>query len=384
MIRITVLSLLLGGAALLAGLTQFFAPSSAPGQQAPALVWNPSTANIVEGTPIVTDSGLQLTLNSAGEGLVYLPTATLNTQDFSFIHLALEAFAHDVTVAIVWNSALNPDDTHAYTLESQAQDSLWLATEELRGWNGEIDTLGLHFSGRAGDTVLINDFSAFPSSATRQLLAISSDLTSYAPWNSAAMNTYTGAFNITTFYPTILAVAFLLLSILAYGLLLLLFRTKLKFNPAVIALIFFGSWIILDMYWQNRLLHQLVDTHRQFTGKTTEEKLAVGPDAKMYKFVSQVRPLLRSPDSRVFVTSTDNYTGMRAAYYFLPSNVYWSLYGPPLPAKKELRSGDYIVLMQPTLFTFDPVQNRVVAPKRQPLNVEPVFSDLTGTVVRLK
>ncbi len=384
MIRTTVLALLLGGAALVAVLTLLFPPASTTVQQSPPLVWNAAAADVVFGSPTVIDSVLQLELDGAGAGLVNLPTGNIDAQDFSFIHLALETPAHHPVVTIIWANTQNPDEPHAYMLESQSQESLWLSTEELRGWNGEIDTLGLRFSGGAGDTVHISDFSAFPASAMRQLQSIHSDLTSYAPWNSAAMNTYTGAFNAASFYPTMLAVALLAFSLLAYGLLLVIFRKKLQFKPAVVALIFFGSWIILDMYWQNRLLHQLVDTHRQFVGKSTEEKLAAGPDAKLYTFVTQVKPLLESANSRLFVTSNDVYSGMRAAYYFYPLNVYWSLYGPALPPKKALRSGDYIALIQPSQFTFDAERNRVTAPKRQQLKAELVFSDPSGTVVRLK
>tara|TARA_B110000503_G_scaffold92781_1_gene139856 strand:- start:11586 stop:12740 length:1155 start_codon:yes stop_codon:yes gene_type:complete len=384
MIRTTVLALLLGGAALAVLLTLFFRPSNASVQQAPPLVWNASAADVVFGSPTVIDSVMQLELDGTGAGLVNLPTGNIDAQDFSFIHLALETPAHHRVVTIVWANTQNPEEPHAYTLESQSQESLWLSTAELRGWSGEIDTLGLRFSGGAGDTVYIRDFSAFPASAVRQLQAIHSDLTSYAPWNSAAMNTYTGAFNAASFYPTMLAVALLALSLLAYGLLLVIFRKNLRFNLAVVALIFFGSWIILDMYWQNRLLHQLVDTHRQFAGKSTEERLAVGPDAKLYTFVTQVKLLLESTKSRIFVTSNDAYSGMRAAYYFYPLNVYWSLYGPALPHKKALRSGDYIALIQPSLFTFDAERSRVTTPKRQQLKAELVFSDPSGTVVRLK
>jgi hypothetical protein len=384
MVRITVLSLLLGGAALIVALTQFFPPPSSSRPEAPALVWNATTAKVISGTSTFVDTELQLELDSAGTGLVNLATGNIDARDFPFIRLALETTSQNLAVAIVWTNAQNAEDSRSYTLESQTQQSLWLATEELRGWNGEIGTLSLSFLGRAGDTVLISDFSVFPSSATRQLQAISSDLTAYAPWNSAAMNTYTGAFNSSSFYPTVLAVAFLALSVLAYGLLLFVFRVKLRFNPAVVALIFLANWVILDMLWQYRLLHQLADTHSLFSGKNTEESLAVGPDAKLYSLVSNVKPLLDSADSRIFVASSDNYSGMRTAYYFYPLNVYWSLYGPSLPHKESLRRGDYLVLIHPSEFEFNPIRSRVVAPKRRHLNAELVFSDPSCTVVRLK
>ena len=198
------------------------------------------------------------------------------------------------------------------------------------------------------------------------------------------MNTYTGAFNVSSFYPIALAVTFLLLCLLAYRSLIFIFRTRLQFNWSVVALIFLATWVVLDLLWQHRLLHQVVDTHRLFAGKNTEQKLAVGPDAELYNFANSVKPLLDAAEPRIFVTSTDNYSGMRTAYYFFPLNVHWSLYGPPLPHWKFLREGDYVVLINPSTLTFDPQRGQVISPKRRNLNAELVLSAPSGTVVRLK
>lgn len=384
MLRVAAISLLLGAAALIAGLTQFFPPQNTAGEKVSAIAWNADTAMVTVGTPTFIDNALQLELDSSGAGMVTLAAGAFDAGNFAFLHLALEQSASTVGASILWTNARNPQDSKSYTIETSEREALWLSTEELRGWSGEIDTVSLRFSGRAGDTVQIRDFSLFPASATRQLLAIKSDLMAYSPWNVAAMNTFTGAFNSASFYPVVLAVALLVLSLLAYGLLLLLLRTRLQFDPAVVVLIFFASWLILDMFWQRRLLHQLVDTHHLFAGKSTEEKLAVGPDAKLYSLVAHTKPLVEAADARVFVVSSDHYFRMRTAYHFLPLNTYWANYGPALPPKKSLRAGDYIALINPSQFSFDRQRNMVVAPQRQGLRAELVFSDQTGTVVRLK
>lgn len=384
MIRITFLSVLLGAVALVVVVTLFFPPQHSSQQGAPAIIWNVANANAVSGTATRNGDALQIALNSEGTGLVELDTPAFAARDFSFIRLALERSAMDTTVAVVWTKAPGVADTGAYKLESRSWESLWLSTDELSGWDGDIATLGLQFYGRAGDSITIRDFSVFPSTPLRQLRAIYSDLTAYAPWNSAAMNTYTGAFNASSFYPVVLAVALLILSLLAYAIVLLVFRKRTRFNPAVVLLIFFTTWIILDLFWQSRLLHQLADTRRTFSGKSTEEKLVVGPDAELYKFVSHTKPMLQPNDARIFVASSDKYTGMRAAYYFYPLNVYWSLYAPPLPPAKLLRTGDYVVLVSPAPFQFDAERSLITAPGKRKFKAELVFADAIGTVVRLK
>ena len=55
-----------------------------------------------------------------------------------------------------------------------------------------------------------------------------------------------------------------------------------------------------------------------------------------------------------------------------------------MPPNKALRKGDYIALINPSPFSFDLKRNMVIAPQRQGLRAELVFSDQTGTVVRLK
>ncbi len=384
MLRITILSLLLGTVAFAVLLTQLFPPDYRAQQNAPAIVWDASKAQVTSGTPKREGNELHIELDGNGIGQFTLAAPSIAANDFSFIHLALEQSARDMLVAVTWTSALGSGASYAYELESRSRHSLWLSTEELRGWDGTIATLGLTFTGSDGDTVKVRDFSIYPASATRQLRSVYSDLAGYAYWNRAAMNTYTGTFNASSFYPVLLAVGLLICSLLAYGLLLFLLRKKLIFNPSVVALIFLTTWIILDLFWQSRLLHQLAETSRTFSGMDTEEKMTKGPDAELFNFVTQTKPMLTSDGSRIFVASSDKYRGMRTAYYFYPLNVYWSLHGAKLPHKRMLHKGDYVVLVKPFPFRFDPQQHQLTAPNVGNLKAELIFSDTSGTVVRLK
>lgn len=381
MLRITILSLLLGAVALAVLLTQLFPPDHRAQQNAPAIVWDASKAQVTSGTSKHEGDQLHIELDGNGVGQFSLAAPPIEANDFSFIHLALEQSARDMSVAVTWSGS---GASHAYELESRSRRSLWLSTEELRGWDGAIATLGLTFTGSDGDTVQIRDFSIYPASATRQLRSVYSDLAGYAYWNRAAMNTYTGAFNTSSFYPVLLAVGLLICSLLAYGLLLFLLRKEISFNPSVMALIFLTTWIILDLFWQSRLLHQLAETSRTFSGMDTEEKMAKGPDAELFTFVMQTKPMLTSDGSRIFVASSDKYRGMRTAYYFYPLNVYWSLHSAKLPHKRLLHKGDYVVLVKPFPFQFDPQQHLLTAPNVGNLKAELIFSDTSGTVVRIK
>jgi hypothetical protein len=383
MLRITVASLLLGALALSASLILFFPPPGATGQQAPPVTMSTNSAKVLAGTGTLSDGEILLELNAAGMGIINMAGIQIEASRYPFLHLQVEGFSSDPKVAIAWNRGDTGQKSYFSPVGSHAHGSSWLATNELLDWTGSIGSLNLVVVGQAGEVVRVSDFSLFPASPTRQLRALYSDLTRYVPWNRAAMNTHTGVTQVSSFYPIPLLVAYLLLSLVGYGLLLLVFRATLNFNWRVVALIFLACWIILDLSWQNRLLHQLVDTYRTFSGKNTQEKLAVGPDATLYDFVSQVMPLLEPGDTRIFVLGNDKYSGQRAAYYLYPFNVYWPEPGRVLPQQDFFRRGDYVVLIRPTTAVFDGRRNKLWLPDTGTFDAQLVVANPVGTAVRL-
>ncbi|HEY6130743.1 MAG TPA: hypothetical protein VIV27_01930 [Halioglobus sp.] len=386
MLKITGLSLLLGALAWVAGLMLFFAPPAAINQNVPAVMLNATTTRVVLGSGTPGNGKLQVTLNKLGVALVRITDAPIAAGDYPFLHLALEDSSQDLQVSLSWVSSDREQDTqHSYIPESRLRHSLWLATNEIRGWSGNISTISLAMIGQPGEVVSIGDFSIYPASTSRQIRALYSDLTSFTPWNRAAMNSHTGVTNVASFYPVPLVVSYFTLSLLGYGMLLLLFRAKMQFNWRVVALIFFTCWIGLDVVWQKSLLHQMADTCRTFSGKSSPEKLTVGPDAKLYNFAAQVKPLLEPKDARVFVSAATKYESQRSAYFLFPFNVFWPEPGRVFPRsdRNQLHSGDYIVLIKPTDFRFNPRTNELLIPLRRPVKAEQVFSNSTGSVLRL-
>ncbi len=383
MVKITVLSLLLGALALFASLILFFSPSGVTGQQAPPVSMSTATTRVIWGTGTISNGDILLELNAAGMGLIHLADLEIEASSYPFLHLNIEGSVSDPTVTLAWNRSGTGQQSYSSPVGNHARKSLWVATNELRDWSGNIASLSVIIVGQAGEVIRVSDFSLFPASPSRQLRALYSDLTRYMPWSRAAMNTHTGVTQVSSFYPVPLSVAYLLLSLVGYGLLLLVFGAKFKFSWQIVALIFLACWIILDLSWQNRLLHQLADTYRTFSGRSTQEKLAVGPDARVYDFVSQVIPLLKPADARIFVLGNDEYSGQRAAYFFYPFNVYWPEPGRVLPQAELFRRDDYIVLINPTTVLFHPGKNILMIPGTGAFDAQLLFSNPTGTALRL-
>jgi hypothetical protein len=384
MLKVTGLSLLLGSVALVVVLTQFFAPPATDGAHPLPVLLNPTNARIQQSEGKFVDGELQLKLNSLGLGVVTLATEDIAARDYPFLHLALEDPPHNMGIGISLKTSAKKKMGRLQSLEKRSPGSVWLAMNELEGWTGTVDSVQLTIVGQSGETVRIKDLSLYPVSLSRQLRAIYSDFTGYAPWRRADMNSHTGVAKVSSFYPVPLVVTLLLLSTLGYGLLLILFRAWLKFNWTVVALIFLACWIGLDLVWQNRLLQQVAHTYRTFSGKDTQEKLAVGPDSKLFNFISEAKQHIEPADARVFVSSTDIYKGMRGAYYLYPFNVYWSLELPEIPTDTYFRKGDYVVLIRPTTTRFYRSNDKLRTPYNRPLAAELIFSSHLGTLVRLK
>lgn len=383
MLKLTGWSLLIGTAALIAVLTLVYAPPAGD-PKAPAVIWNTTTGKVVVGSKNLVDGFVQLTLNAQGIGVVSLAMEPVAAGNYPFLRIALGTSSHDLSVRLTWTDTREMQQPHYYLLENKSFASQWIATAELSGWSGNITTLSLIIMGQPGQTVLIRDFSLHPASPLRQLQAIYSDITAYASWNRAAMNTYTGVTTVASFYPLPLAVALLLLSLLAYGGLVVLSRGKLRFRRADLALLFLACWIALDVIWQGRLWHQLAETYRTFADLEPGQRQFVGPDAQLLSFVSQAKPHLTRQNSRVFVASSDHYNGMRVAYHLYPINAYWSLHAPEVPYDEFLNPGDYIALIRPSTFRFNGRRGMLVAPDRADRRAELVFSNAVGTLVRLK
>ena len=381
MLRATLASILTGLAVLLAVLTQFFQPPSSGESPAQVITMTEETAEVAVSPWQLINGGLNLELAEVGVAVVTLLTTGIDAQDYPYLHLSIESPPQDLNA--VMSLLKGGKATHQYTLEAQPLTDLWIATRELKGWNGSVEAIKIIFMSEETSALTVSDISLHPTSATLQLRSILSDLGSFAPWKRAQMNTHTGAAKVASFYPVPLVVTLMLLSFLAYGLLVILSGGRLVFSWTVPAMIFLACWLVLDLVWQNRLLRQLEHSHSTFAGLSTEEKLAAGPDAGLYRSIATVKTHINEPDARVMVATSDLYAGMRAAYFLYPLNAYWRLERPEIPDEQYLRKGDYILLLSPSR-AYAHKDKGIRLPETRMYPAEMVYSSLTMRLLRLK
>ena len=384
MLKLTTISMLSGLVALLAGIHMLYVSPNATGQRS-ALVWDAGTARVDSGTGTRIGKDLRVNLDKSGRGVIALPFPRFHAGSFPFLHLGIAPGPKDLSVLVLWRSAQTGPKVHVYALPEHLETASWIDTKGLTSWSGDITSLGVAVSGRPGSAITFTDVSLLPASLPNQLQSIYSNWTSFVPWGHSSINTHkaigpTGSL----FYPVVVTAAWLTLSTMAYVLILLLPRTKASFDWRVVAAMFLTCWLGLDLLWQGKLFRQLALTQETFSGRDSQDKLAVGIDGELVRFMAEVTQKLDATDSRVFVSSSDDYLGMRGAYYLYPLNVYWERHGPELPQTEYLHSGDYIVLVQPADTAFDASTGALLPRREKPLHVEPILTRHMGSLYRVK
>jgi len=364
---------------------QFLYVPSAKTDPPADVVFKARTARVVSGSATRTDQELRLALDARGRAIIAVPIPRVKSTDYPFLHLAFADTPDKLEALLLWRTSRTGEEMFSHQIRDIPRESMWLGTHELAGWTADITELGVMLLGQPGDKVTIKDISIFSASLPRQLKTTYSDWTTFFPWRHSAINTHKGVRSASSpIYPVPVMAIVLALSLLAYAFYLFAFRASLHFDKRVVATLFLACWLGLDLLWQGRLLRQLGETYATFSGKDTPGRLAVGLDGELVEFIAEVRQQLESTGSRVFVSSADDYLGMRGAYYLYPYNVFWARNGPELPRSEYLRSGDYIVLVKPSELGFDPVTKTLRITGREVLGVEPIISHSMGRLFRVK
>jgi hypothetical protein len=383
-LKITASSLVLGLLVLILCLYVFYLPKS-PAGQLPALSWN--TENIPVETDLTRQTGqnLQIKVGSKGTTVVALPLVPIESDNYVLLQCQLNSVPTGNAIILLWKSSLSGDEALHQRIAVDPTGFISIATTELKDWSGTITALGIAIQGQPGDTVSLSSVHLLPSSLARQLSTMVSDWTSFTPWQHHSVNTHTGTrSSASRLYPVPVMAGLLALSLLSYWVLLYFFRTTIQFDWRIAAGIFLACWIGLDLIWQGKLLRQLQQTYDTFSGRSFQEKLSVGIDKELVELTREVKQHLAQSDSRIFVSSTDDYLGMRGAYYLYPSNVFWKRHGPELPRKKYLLGGDYILILNPTKMHFDAAENTLRSQWKQDLSAELIISSPLGSLLRVK
>jgi len=352
MLKIIAASLLCAAIAMVAGLSVFFVVT-APVDPPPAISLDIAAARVDLGRVVSAGGVSQLLLDSSGLGVLLWTQPGLVAGDYPLLHLAFRQPPQTDALAVLWKPANGGGSPSHYRLPGQVELQRWQALTTSPDWQGKLHEFGLIFRGSPGQSVMLEKAQLLPPTTSNRLRLIYADWFAPLSWDHTSINWNWGAGSFgAAFFPVPVIAAFFCLSLLFYGAIVTKCATS-RFDWQVVAGLFLFCWFALDVLWQGKFLGQLGETRRLFAGSDAEHKLAAGLDAALVKFATEVKRQVLLDTDRVFVSSDDDYFGMRTAYYLYPLNVFWQRPGKRLPARRYFHAGDYIVLLSPTSLGFE-------------------------------
>lgn len=344
--------------------------------------WRLADTIVEVGEAVTSAAPDSVGLGSRGRAILSLPLTPFNAQDYAFLEVIPGELPATGDITLLWRSASDPGRVGAGPLPPLGQGPLRLSNLYDRGWQGEIIELGLAIQGQPGQRAGLAAIELQTMTASRMLVSLYRDWSHFVPWQQYSVNSHrgTGPSQPAIAHPLPMAALVLLASVLVY-VLLYLRRGGPPFDWRVLGILALACWIILDIFWQARLLRQLAHTYETFTASDTAGQHLLGTDAALVSFINELKPRL-SPPGRVFVSSASDYGGMRGAYFLYPHNVYWKRRGAELPKAQHLRAGDYISVIYPSETRYDPEAGTLVSAEHN-YRVEVLLSRPAGSLYRV-
>lgn len=379
MAKLIAASLLAGAAAVIAGLLVYF-HLSAPDVVVSPLVLDGASARIEVGRQ---QPGIEPDLVTDDTGLAVLrwPVPATGTAGFPYVRVVFEELPAMQSLVLFWKQAATGDQLHKFRVPGSPRSTEWLPLFHSSRWRGDITELGLILQGKPRQGLLLESVTLLPGTAADRFRVMLAHWFSTASWDHSSINSHWGARYNNRAGPTPVPVIslWLLLSLVFYR----LFQSRSNaFGWTPIAAIFLVCWVSLDLIWQGKLLLQLRETHSLYAGKSNAEKRSAGIDADLYEFIAEANQRVPT-GSRVFVSSSDDYRGMRGAYYLYPNNSYWRRSGSELPRRKAIHKHDYILVLPPTSLDFDPQNSVLATPRGDQFAVKLLLSRPAGALFQV-
>jgi len=281
---------------------------------APLLSLNTVTPSAPVGSVVKTSRGLQLTLDAEGRAVLVLPLPSVEASQYPFLHLRFVTPPAANSLGIFWRTTDSGEQMIQYWVRGTVAESFYLGLGGMSLWAGKVVEMAVLIRGAPAQKFVLETIELRPSSSVDDVLATLSDWLAFVGWRPSSINTYSAtSTGGATHYPVTFFSSLLAASLLTYGLLLLVLRSRIRPNWRVIPWLFLVCWLCLDLVWQGKLLQQLAETHATFAGKGDPAKLAAGPDGALVEFMSDVKRRV-APEARIFVASADDYRGMRGSY----------------------------------------------------------------------
>lgn len=383
MLRTALISLAIAMALLLSGYA-VFDQLSAEAPATAAKTWTNRDMDVVVGLPVNAKGVAAVQLDKSGRGVVEIATHNLALADLPYLQLRFRGRPEVLAMIIGWRTEAGGRTIRNHRVGLSPGGELWLDMGDKRHWQGRATSLAVVLLGPPGGRVYLETISLRPRTIANSLRVHLDAWLTFVPWRQRSINAYIGILAPgKTAYPVVVLTLLFTIASVVYLASTRLRHTQSGFRWSVVGVIFTLCWIALDSLWQHRLMQQVNLTAETFAGKTREEKLLATIDNSLFRFTQQVHQAIRKKDARVFVNTTDDYLGMRGAYYLYPMNVFWERHARVLPASEYFERGDYIVLLNPALASLNSETGKLTYGTGQTLKVRAISSTNVGALLEV-
>jgi hypothetical protein len=310
-----------------------------------SLVFKASDFTATAGQIDTVDQVLRL-LALHGNRAVISTRTNFIADDYPFVELEVSGAHPGVNARFFWRSGNSPRQYRGVSLPKLKQSGAALNLAGQEGWGGRIVEIGILVTGNLRNTSLgLEQIEMRPYSNWALLKVVWSEWLSFDTWKQSSINVI-GRSAARQLVPLPLAVA-------AWGLLAalivwLVVARQTRSFVASLVIVFFGSWLVVDAFWQYRLVQQLNETRFLFAGKSGPDKRRADWDGVLYDYANHLSEHLPETSSRIFLihdneeSEIHDFERLRLQYHLLPHNVhnFWRH-----PDKRYIRPGEHILVL---------------------------------------
>lgn len=371
--------------------------SSLPaGRNGHVVEWQAADLSHATGSGSSIPGAHRLVLDTQGRALLPLPLADLSADAYRFLTIEVESERSLTHAVLLWSVRSRHDPLFIQqsppigplkqaSLPIYGWSGIWLDLSSLPEWSGDLARVGIALQGPPGAEVSIRQVRLAPDTMANRLAWFFAGWARYDPLAHWSINVFKGnGIDPPIKFRMPFVVTFLAVGLFLYGLLLASRRFRSAFDWRVAGGLLLIAWFAMDAPWQWQLWRQAMDAEKAFGGKSQDDKALSGPDASIYQLTRGIDPLLGPPSARVFIATSQEYLGLRAAYRLYPHNPYWARGRVnELPSASQLKPGDFVLTLRSTVVKYEPESGELQWPDDQRISAERLYADPTGQLYRV-
>jgi len=281
---------------------------------------------------------------SDGYALLSSGPVKLSATHYRFLRLRLDREENAEVPTLFWRRGQTPDALNQ--LDITDTGTVLIDLSATPDWSGEIVEFGFLFREAGTEAAtLIGPVTFEPDSLIERLHLTWTGWTALEVWSQKSVNFLHGGKPVQPVRLPVLLVFWIAVTLVGFWTLERLYGSpdcrRLLLGAAVVYAV---AWTVLDLRWTVNSVRQSAHTLEKYRGASEDQKLALGLDRHIYRFVSRLKTnVLPDKPTRILITASENaldYYLLRSKYHLLPHSTYVSR---TLPATLDASSLDYLI-----------------------------------------